>query len=166
VGYVDLRKRQTERAQDRRKLAGFWREVGYDPYLSMVAGMVLGFLVSLVSLFVVGTFLMRSPSPLLIVVIVALIMLLAFLALGGIWRLRLRSPGSVRTRFGAEKQLLVAIQDSGGSITPIEAALRTSLTVDEADEILSRLANRGHLLVESRDGVLCYALPGRPLAGL
>jgi hypothetical protein len=82
VGYVDLRKRQTERAQDRRKLAGFWGDVGYDPYLSMMAGMVLGFLVSLVSLFVVGPFLMRSPSSLLIIVIVALIMLLA---LRGIW---------------------------------------------------------------------------------
>jgi hypothetical protein len=161
VGYVDLRKRQTERAQDRRKLAGFWRNVGHDPYVSMMAGMVLGFLVSLVSLFVVGPFLMRSPSSLLIIVIVALIMLLA---LRGIWQLRLRSPQSARTRFGAEKQLLMAIQDSGGSITPIEAALRTSLTVDEADEILSRLANRGHLLVESRDGVLSCALPGRPLA--
>jgi hypothetical protein len=33
--------------------------------------------------------------------------------------------------------------------------------VDEAEEILSRLANRGHLLVESRDGALFYALPGR-----
>ena len=62
--------------------------------------------------------------------------------------------------------MLMAIQDSGGSITPIEAALRTSLTVDEADEILSRLANRGHLLVESRDGVISYALPGRRLGGL
>ena len=55
----------------------------------------------------------------------------------------------------------MAIQDAGGSITPVEAALETPLTVDEADEILSRLANRGHLLVESRDGALSYALPGR-----
>jgi hypothetical protein len=54
VGYVDLRKWQAERAQDRRKLAGFWRGVGQEPHLSMVAGMVLGFLVSLVLLFMVG----------------------------------------------------------------------------------------------------------------
>ena len=54
----------------------------------------------------------------------------------------------------------MAIRDAGGSITPIEAALGTSLTVDEADEILSRLANGGHLLVESREGALSYALPG------
>jgi hypothetical protein len=162
VGYVDLRKRQTERAQDRRKLAVFWRDVEHDLCLSMVAGMVLGYLASFMSLFVVSPFLIRSPL-LLTIVIVALIVLLAFLALRGIWQLRRRSPRNIRTRFGGEKQLLMAIQDSGGSITPIEAALRTSLTVDEADEILSRLANRGHLLVESRDGVLSYALPGRHL---
>ena len=55
----------------------------------------------------------------------------------------------------------MAIRDAGGSITPVGAALETSLTVDEAEEILTRLANRGHLLVESRDGTLSYALPGR-----
>jgi hypothetical protein len=55
----------------------------------------------------------------------------------------------------------MAIQDAGGRITPVEVALETSLTVDEADDILSRLADRGHLLVESRDGALYYALPGR-----
>ncbi len=56
--------------------------------------------------------------------------------------------------------MLLAIRDAGGSVTPVEAALRTSLTVDEAEEILTRFADRGHLLVESRDGVLSYALPG------
>jgi hypothetical protein len=34
-------------------------------------------------------------------------------------------------------------------------------TVEEAEEILSRLADRGHLVVESQDGALFYALPGR-----
>ena len=57
--------------------------------------------------------------------------------------------------------MLMAIRDTGGTMTPVEAALETSLTVDEADEILSRLANRGHLLVDSRDGALFYSLPGR-----
>ncbi len=59
----------------------------------------------------------------------------------------------------------MAILDVGGSITPVEAALQTSLTVDEAEEILTRFADRGHLLVESRDGVLSYALPGNRAAG-
>jgi hypothetical protein len=43
----------------------------------------------------------------------------------------------------------------------VKAALKTSLTVDEAEEHLTRLADRGHLLVQSRDGALFYALPGR-----
>ena len=55
----------------------------------------------------------------------------------------------------------MAIRDSGGAITPVEAAIETPLTVDEAEEILSRLANLGHLLVEERDGVLFYLLPGK-----
>ncbi len=84
----------------------------------------------------------------------------AFLILG-VGQLRHRYPRNDSPGIGGEKQLLTAIQDAGGSITPIEAALRTSLTVDEAEEILSRLASRGHLLVESRDGALSYALPGR-----
>ena len=64
-------------------------------------------------------------------------------------------------KLGSEKQLLMAIQAADGAITPIEAALETSPTVDEAEEILTRFADRGHLRVESRDGALLYTLPGR-----
>jgi hypothetical protein len=60
-----------------------------------------------------------------------------------------------------ERELLSAIRDNGGSITPAEAAMETSLTVREADGMLSELASGGHLAVESRDGALFYALPGR-----
>ena len=60
-----------------------------------------------------------------------------------------------------ERELLSAIRDNGGSITPAEAAMETSLTVREADGMLSELAAGGHLAVQSRDGVLFYALPGR-----
>ena len=60
-----------------------------------------------------------------------------------------------------ERELLSAIRDSGGSITPAEAAMETSLTVREADRMLSELSSGGHLVVESRDGALFYALPGR-----
>ena len=62
---------------------------------------------------------------------------------------------------GRENQLLMAISDAGGSITPVEAALRTSLTDNEAEQVLTRFADRGHLLVQSRDGALLYAMPGR-----
>ena len=60
-----------------------------------------------------------------------------------------------------ERELLSAIRDNGGSITPTEAAMETSLTVREADGMLSDLASSGHLAVKSRDGALFYALPGR-----
>src|SRR5215213_7122904 len=60
-----------------------------------------------------------------------------------------------------ERELLSAIRASGGSITPAEAAMETSLTVREADGMLSELAGGGHLAVESRDGALFYSLPGR-----
>ena len=59
---------------------------------------------------------------------------------------------------GQREQLLLEIRSAGG-ITPVEA-LGTSLTVDEAEEILTRFADRGHL-VQIRDGALAYALPGR-----
>jgi hypothetical protein len=57
--------------------------------------------------------------------------------------------------------LLSAIRHHGGSITPAEAAMETSLTVRDADKMLSGLAGGGHLLVESRGGVLFYRLPDR-----
>ena len=58
-----------------------------------------------------------------------------------------------------ERELLSAIRDNGGSITPAEAAMETSLTVREADRMLSELAGGGHLAVEGREGTLFYALP-------
>jgi len=60
-----------------------------------------------------------------------------------------------------ERELLSAIRDNGGSITPAEAAMETSLTVKEADRMLSELAGGGHLSVESAGGTLCYSLPAR-----
>ncbi len=61
-----------------------------------------------------------------------------------------------------ERELLSAIRDNDGVITPAEAAMETSLTVREADGMLSELANGGHLQLESYDGALYYSLPGRP----
>jgi hypothetical protein len=67
---------------------------------------------------------------------------------------------------GGERELLSALRENGGSITPAEAAMETSLTVKEADWMLSQLASEGHLLVESREGSLFYALPRRSSAQL
>lgn len=60
-----------------------------------------------------------------------------------------------------ERELLSAIRENGGSITPAEAAMETSLTVREADAMLSELASGGHVMVERRNNALFYSLPSR-----
>jgi hypothetical protein len=79
----------------------------------------------------------------------------------GVSRLQQQKRGSVSSGPGTERELLSAIRDNGGSITPAEAAMETSLTVREADKMLSELAGGGHLAVESRGGALFYSLPRR-----
>ena len=68
---------------------------------------------------------------------------------------------AVEPSVSKERELLSALRDNGGSITPAEAAMETSLTVSEADSMLSKLAGGGHLAVESSHGALFYSLPGR-----
>ena len=57
----------------------------------------------------------------------------------------------------AQRQLLEAIERNG-ELTPTKAALQTSLTVDEAEQLLSDLAQRGHLDVRVEGSKLVYAL--------
>ena len=56
-----------------------------------------------------------------------------------------------------EQELLEAIERHG-EITPARAALETTLSVAEADRMLSELAKNGHIEVRARDGRLGYAL--------
>lgn len=146
MGYVDLRRRREER-----KPGGPGYYAGSNQYSLLAAGFLLGLLSS-------SIFYTHDPFTALLLVIAAVTMLgyVSWLLLG-------QGSKNTRPRVGGEKQLLMAILEAGGSITPVEAALQTSLTVDEAEEILTRFADRGHLLVESRDGALFYALPGRRL---
>lgn len=44
--------------------------------------------------------------------------------------------------------------------------MATSLSVREADKLLSELAGGGHLSVEQEDGTLVYALPGSGSPGI
>ena len=67
-----------------------------------------------------------------------------------------RTPATSRARSG-ERELLEAVRDRG-EITPATAAMRTSLTVDEAATMLETLAGKGHLRAVSRDGMLAYSL--------
>lgn len=139
--YVDLRERRYETGPQ--EPAG---PVKGSPYVLLALGFVLGVVVS----FVIR---MGGPGP-----AAALLLVIAVFT----YLVRLltkRRPRNPKT--GGEKQLLMAILDASGSITPVEAALRTSLTVDEAEQLLTRFADRGHLVVHSRDGALLYAMPGR-----
>ena len=99
-------------------------------------------------------------SGVLVPVFVFMFPALVLLALG-ISKLQEKKRRSVPPGLNKERELLSAIRDNGGSITPTEAAMETSLTVREADGMLSELAGGGHLAVESRGGALFYSLPGR-----
>lgn len=138
VRYVDLRRRRHETRL--RKPAD---PPPGGPYLLLVLGFVLGVIVSCAGGLAGGLLLLTAAGT---------------LTGYPLWLLTKRRSRSTKT--GGEKQLLMAILDAGGSITPVEAALRTSLTVDEAEQI-TRFADRGHLLVHGRDGALLYAMPGK-----
>jgi len=56
-----------------------------------------------------------------------------------------------------EKELLGALEDRGG-LTPATAAMRTSLTIDEASKMLDELARKGHLEMQTDEGIVAYAL--------
>lgn len=58
---------------------------------------------------------------------------------------------------GKEKELLRALEQHG-EITAARVALETSLSVFQAEEMLSRLASGGHVRVKARDGRLAYSL--------
>ncbi len=158
--YVDLQKRRENR--DSRRPVTPPRSVARDPLFLVGSGFVLGAFASqlFIRLFYTG-----DPYTLFVSLpILAFVAAVALLCYTG-WLLLQREPEAVGPKVGAEKQLLLAILDAGGSMTPVEAALETSLTVDEAEGILTRFADRGHLVVESRDGALSYTLPGHPTPG-
>ena len=56
-----------------------------------------------------------------------------------------------------EKEILAVLRREG-EITPIHAAMGTSLSVAEAEQVLRELAEGGHLEVRTRGGGLFYAL--------
>jgi hypothetical protein len=56
-----------------------------------------------------------------------------------------------------ERELLGALREHE-EITPTQAAMETSLTVEEADDMLRELAAKGHLEVRVRGGGIFYGL--------
>jgi ATP/maltotriose-dependent transcriptional regulator MalT len=55
-----------------------------------------------------------------------------------------------------ERQLLEALAERG-ELSPIAAAVRTSLTVDEASKMLEQLARKGYLRLREENGIIAYA---------
>jgi hypothetical protein len=68
-----------------------------------------------------------------------------------------RSRRPVENELPKEKELLKALARHG-ELTAATAALETSLSVSEADRMLSGLAKDGHVEVRAREGRLGYAL--------
>ena len=64
-----------------------------------------------------------------------------------------------------EQEILGALEE-GGSLTPAAAAMRTSLTVDEASKMLEGLARKGYLETQTEGGIVTYALAGHRRQGL
>lgn len=79
------------------------------------------------------------------------------LALAVLERSDLKLGGRPNDKKSKERELLEALAERG-DITPTTAAMRTSLTVDEASKMLDELAGKGHLTLQAEDGIMAYAL--------
>lgn len=65
--------------------------------------------------------------------------------------------GGISSGNGKERELLSALREHE-EISPTQAAMETSLTVEEADGMLKELAAKGHLDVRVRGGGIFYGL--------
>ena len=151
--------RKTEEyGRDEIKFGDFWYDLKNNPYMSWAAGFGIGIPASWVPLgsLLFGLDPIMTPGALLISAVPSGLLLLRGMRQFKRWGKRNETP-----KVGRERELLLAILEGGGQLMPIEAALDTSISVEEAEDMLSRLAERGHLMVESRDGALFYVLPGR-----
>jgi hypothetical protein len=140
-------------AGGRRTMAPYGRP--FPPKFMM--GLVIG---GLFLLFVAGPAFHFFPLLFLLLWAVPFLVAPAFVAvargLSGLSESRTRKDGSVAEEM-KERELLEALARHG-EISPALAALETSLTVAEANRMLSDLANSGHVEVRVRGGRLGYAL--------
>jgi len=134
-----------------------WSHVGVDlesmsPKARAVAGVVTG-----------GAILLAAAFLILFTDLWWLILIfcwIVFLALGAFARGLaglMESRQEEQPPNDKERELLNALRDRG-ELTPAQAAVETSLTVNEADEMLKELAEGGHLEVRVRGGGLSYSL--------
>jgi hypothetical protein len=155
--------RRSEREPDRRgRRSGdadeFWSDLGVDvegmtPKAQAVTGLVVG------GAILAGAALVLALNPAYFWMIFIFGWIL-FPALGvfarGVAGLMDSRPAS-RPEDVRERELLEALRERG-ELTPAQAAMETSLTVAEADALLKKLAEGGHLDVRVRGGGLFYAL--------
>lgn len=137
-----------EERDDRQDIRRSEEESNRGPYVQIALGLAfagLGVSAGVSSGELVPVFIFMFPA-------------LVLLALG---ISKLQQKRSLAPKLGKERELLSAIRASGGSITPAEAAMETSLTVKEADRMLSELARNGNLTLQVEDGIMAYALRRR-----
>jgi len=108
--------------------------------------------------FVIDRGLANSPWTWLAVLVIGVVAPVAFMwqinrAIATHEQSRRAVPGTREK----EKEILGALEERG-ELTPATAAMRTSLTVEEAARMLEGLATKGHLKILNRDGDLVYTL--------
>ena len=154
-GLRAVHRRHRDRSGDSGEL---WSHVGVDvesmsPKARAVTGMVTG-----------GAILLAAAFLILFTDLWWLILIfcwMVFLALGtfarGVAGLMESRQEERLPKNDRERELLKALRD-WGELTPAQAAVETSLTVREADEMLKELAEGGHLEVRVHGGGLSYSL--------
>lgn len=105
-------------------------------------------------------------DPFLALICVLAVLLSSYLIVNGLRGLSdNQSRSTVPAGNSGERELLNALREHG-ELSSARAAMETSLTVAEADEIFKRLAEGGHLDVRVRGGGMFYALWEREDAGM
>ena len=152
-------RRHDPHAQKRNSTEKFWADIGIDienmsPKAQAVAGVVTGGLILLAAAFLIA---FTDFWWLLFFFGWAVFPALGVFARGVAGLMESRpGPQAANVR---ERELLQTLQRRG-ELTPAEAAMETSLTVNEADKMLEDLATKGHLDVRARGGGLFYSLWG------
>ena len=156
--------RELEKGQDRRPRRGsdaddFWNGIGVDVEKLSPRAQVVTSLAVLIPV-VLGLALVFTQFPWLwwlVFVFGWSVFPAARLLVRGVAGL---SDGGGQEAIGAnskERQLLGTLREHE-EITPTQAAMETSLTVEEADDMLKDLAAKGHLEVRVRGGGIFYGL--------
>lgn len=153
----ELEKRRGRHVRHSSDTDEFWRNIGVDvdkmsPRAQAVTGVVMGGLILLsAALLIVFT----NLWWLIFVFGWAVFPAFGVFARGVAGLMETRSetlPKNAR-----ERELLSALREHE-EISPTQAAMETSLTVEEADDMLKELAAKGHLDVRVRGGGIFYGL--------